>query len=686
MITEVPDRSAAWLNLDAQSFTARKDGLAEAIGDVELRRADQTISTEYMNYDPATRTVTAPGPVVYEDAMIRVEAERAEYSFEDGEGQFNAVNFKLIGGSANGSADDIRLDTEHRSHMHNLQFTTCSGDDPEWQLLAREVELRHEEGIGIARNARLELLNVPVLYLPWISFPIDDRRKSGFLYPHASNANDNGFEVGIPYYWNIAPNQDATLTPRYFTDRGFMLTGEYRMLTRRSGGRLNFDFLSNDKKTRENRYHYQVRHDAAFNPRWRSRVLVDRVSDDQYFQDFGLSLAQTARQYLRSSASLDGAGRYWTFRLLADDFQVIDESVAEAREPYRRLPKVDFLLDRPLGRTGLQFVLDSELVYFDRDAGVTGVRADLYPRVAWNLERYWGFLRPSLGYRYTAYDLERQDASDPRRPDRGTGIFSVDSGLFFQRFREDGAMQTLEPRVFYLYVPFERQDDLPDFDTAELTFGFSQLFHYNRFTGADRQGDANQLTLALTTRTLDPNFGNERWSFSVGQIFYFDDQQVFLRDEPAVDLDTSPIVAEFTWQPLAQLTTRLGAQWNWENRELDVGALGLDYQSERGSRLGFEYRFRRDRLDQFDVRHLWQVDDRWRVMSRLKYSLDDSDLLEALAGVEYESCCWGIRLVARRYLRSREGDERDAIYLEFSLKGLGSFGRRPQPMFYDEAE
>jgi LPS-assembly protein len=682
-----PRRSAAPVTLMARRFDARLSQSAEASGEVELRRADQVMTTDVLRFLPDSRQVEIPGPMIYRDAQIMASADHASFNLANDTGELARVDYSLVGSTANGSAGELLLNTGQYSYLKQLAFTTCPGDDPQWLMTASELELRHEQGYGIAKNATLRFMNLPFLYVPWISFPIDSRRKSGFLYPHFSSANDNGFEMGMPYYWNIAPNQDATITPRYFTDRGFMLTGEYRMMTRRSAGELEFDYLLNDKKSGDNRYHVQVRQFTAINPRWRATVLVDRVSDDLYFQDFGLSLAQTARQFLRSRAGIDGGGRYWTFSLLADDFQVIDDSVSELSEPYRRLPRIAFSLNRPLGTGGLQLGLDSEIVSFDRVIGVTGVRTDLYPRLDWNLERHWGFVRASAGYRHTSYDLDLQEGDDgDQRPDRGTEIFSLDGGMYFERTAGNGFVQTLEPRLFYLYVPYENQDHLPDFDTASLTFGFTQLFHTNRFTGADRQGDANQLTMGLSTRSLDPGSGRERWSLGVGQIFYFEDQRVSLSGQAPADINTSPIVAEFVWHPFTRFTGRIGAQWNWESRELDLGTLGLDYRSENGSRVGFEYRFRRDRLDQFDLRYFWPVNERWRILSRLKYSLEESDLLEAQAGFEYETCCWAARLISRRYLRSRDGDERDAIYLELNLKGLGSLGRRPPPLFYDEAE
>ncbi len=681
-----PDRTNAPISIKSDAFEATRNGPAKASGNVLLERADQRLETDVLDYAADTQTITMPGPLQYEDARIAIDAKQGKYGFSNESGLFSEISYQFVGATANGRAAEVRSESGTHTYLRDPEFTTCPGERPAWLLSADEVEFRYEEGVGIARHAKLEFMDVPILYLPWFSFPIDDRRKTGFLYPEGSIANDNGLEIGAPWYWNIAPNQDATITPRYFTNRGAMLTGEYRLMTPRTIGSLGLDYLFEDKKTRERRYQYQVNHVARISTQWRSKLQVHRVSDDQYFQDFGISLAQTARQFLRSSATIEGAGRYWTFSLIADDFQVIDESVTARQEPYRRLPRILFETERPLGKTGLDVSLQGEAVYFDRPIGVTGARLDVYPRIAWNLEKYWGFLRTGAGYRYTGYSLDLDGLPGDETPDRGTAVISADGGLFFERRNDNGRLQTLEPRVFYLYVPYEDQNDLPDFDTSEFTFGYSQLFHTNRFTSADRQSNANQLTLALATRSLNPTTGLERWSLGFGQIFYFDPLRVSLDNTVPDQADTSPFIGEFSWSPFSRFTGRITTQWNWGDRQMDVWALGLDYRSTHIGRFGFEYRFRRDRLDQFDLRYLWPINERWTVLSRLKYSLEDRELLEAQAGLEYESCCWGLRLIARRYLRNREGDARDAVYIELRLKGLGDFGRQPPPLFYDAAE
>jgi len=686
MMKNVPDRSASPISVKTRQFDARKVGLAEARDDVELRRADQLLTTELLQYDPQSEIITMPGKVFYEDSVMHISGTSAEYNFLDESGSFQEVDYGLMGSSAKGSATNVTLDSGNHSVLHGLQFTTCPGETPEWLLRAKQLELDFEDGVGTVKGAQLRFFDIPFIYVPYMTFPIDDRRKSGFLYPYVSTANDNGFELSAPYYWNIAPNQDATITPRYFTERGFMLTGEYRFITPRTGGILNFDYMHDDTKTGDARYHYSFAHDARFTPRWSSHFLIDRVSDDQYFSDFSNSLAAASTQYLRSTYGIYGSGRHWQLQTYIDDFQVVDDAVDPLNKPYTRLPRVVFDLDKPLGLQGLGLQMGAELVYFDRDNGVTGSRLDMYPRFEWNFETKWGYVRPSAGYRYTSYDLNWHGLPGDSSLNRGTEILSFDTGIFFERDSKDGNLQTLEPRLFYLYVPYRNQQGFPDFDTAPFTFGFSQLFHYNRFTGADRQSDANQLTLALTTRSANPVNGRELWSLSFGQILYFENQRVLsVNNEPLLSENSSPFIAEFILHLANRLNARIGTQWDWQNRQFDVAVLGMDWTSSKGLRIGAEYRYRRGTLDQFDIRYYQPINESWRILGRLNYSMLDSDLLAAEAGFEYDSCCWALRMVAKRFLRNREGDYRDAVYVQLVLKGLGAVGRRSAPLFYDLA-
>ncbi len=678
-LPDTPDRGhlPLWVTADYWDIEQR---VSRFRGSVKLERGDQLLLTERLDYDADSGRISMPQPMQYRDQNFSLSAGTADYNLADESGQFSAARYGISGGLGNGKAEQVQLQNAVLD-LGGVSYTTCEGDNPDWQLEADRIVLDQSTGRGSARGAKLKFKGVPLLYSPWFSFPLDDRRKSGLLYPSIGSANDNGFDLSIPYYWNIAPQQDATFTPRLITDRGVMLGTQYRWLTGKTRGQVEVDFLPDDDELNDNRYRYQVDHIVRWSPQWQSSLHLERVSDNAYFEDFGQGLAQTSRQYLRSQAQLLGRGRYWTFDVTADDFQVIDQAVGPLQEPYSRFPRFGYRLDAPIGRSLWDVRLDSELVYFDRTEGVTGARFDLYPRLIGNYEWAAGFVRPSVGYRSTRYSLDRLAGFSDDSPSRSTPIVSLDSGLFFDRSLKSGALQTLEPRLYYLYVPFENQDDLPDFDTSELTFGFSQLFHHNRFAGADRQADANQLTLALSSRILDPSSGREQFSLNVGQIVFFTDQRVQLNSsQPPTDRDRSAFLAEINYQATSQLSTRFGIQWDWDESQIDVGYAGLAYRNRKNWEWAFDYRFRRDRVEQADIRASFPLRSNWRLIGRLNFDLENSDVQEALAGFEYNSCCWALRLLGRRYLKNRQGESRNAIYLELELTGLGSIGRRPFPL------
>jgi len=681
MMAPVPDRSNAPLVVYARSLDAGKQEQGMAEGEVELFRADQYLKTEQVFYHPRNEVVTIPGKVEYRDQQVWIEGEDAHYDFLQESGRFVKIDYGLTGSSAHGSAEAIELTGGQSSRLYRLLYTSCPDESPAWLLSAEELNLEHDKGWGTARNARLDFYGVPILYAPWFTFPIDDRRKSGFLLPSLGNTSDNGVEIGVPWYWNIAPNQDAIIEPRYFTGRGLMLSGEYRLMTRRTRGNLEFDYMHDDRDYPDSRHHFELEHFAQPWSKWSTRLLVDRVSDDKYFQDFGSSIYQTSLQYLYSSATITGTGRYWRLEMLADTFQVIDDSVLPQNEPYKRLPRMLFQADKPFGSSGFGTRLDSELVYFDRDVGLTGGRMDLLPSIYWEHYASWGFIKPSAAYRYTAYGLDNLGQPIDDSPSRSVSILSVDSGLVFDRINQDGSTQTLEPRLYYLYVPYENQDDLPLFDTGEMTFGFSQLFNTNRFAGADRQGDANQVALAVSTRNYDSDSGDMRWGLSAGQLFYLQSLRLQLEGKPEFSEDLSPFIVEFNWFASRRLSARTGMQWDWEQSQVDVTSFGFSYTGDEGLRASFDYRFRRDRVDQFDLRALWPVSESWRLMSQVNYSFEDSEMLELQGGFEYESCCWALRTVMRRFLKNRDGDHRNGIYLELNLKGLASIGTRSRNLF-----
>jgi len=644
---------------------------------VVVDRGDQHLETESIVYDPSTGMIELPMWLSYTDAFIAIEAERARLNMTESTGFFEAVQYRIAGAQGSGEASEVRLINENQAALQRFDFTTCDPTNPDWQLIARNVDLDLEKSVGTARNARLEFKGVPLFYLPWFSFPLNDERKSGFLYPSFGLSSSDGLDLSIPWYWNIAPNVDATLTPRWIQDRGAMLGVESRFLTQRQSGQINLEVLPDDKKANDDRYQAKVDYRSRLADRWSSNVRLRRVSDAQYFLDLGGGLDATAIQYMRSTASVQGRGEHWSMSIGGDFFQVLDDRIAPQNEPYRRLPRVLFSLDRPL-HPALRLSLDNEWVYFDRDQGVRGGRVDVFPNLEMTHRKASGFLRANAGIRMTAYELENAAVDSPSRT---TPIMSLDGGLFFERALSNDRIQTLEPRVYYLYVPTKDQSDLPVFDTAGLTFGFAQLFHNNRFAGADRQGDANQVTLALSSRMLEGSTGRSIVDFNVGQILYFKDRQVQLPNQSVEQANRSEWVAEASWSIARSTAIRAGLQWDPEITALSTAYASIQHRSAGGWQGALAYRFRRNVLDQVDARVRYPLTESLNFIARSVYSLRDNDSLELLAGFEYESCCWALRLTAREYIRDREATKQTAVFLELHLKGLGSLGRQPYPLF-----
>ena len=670
-------RATAPTDFSAASVSVTGESDYRLEGDVVVTRADQRIAADSMQYQQAGERVEAQGNVRYQDRTLMLSADKAVSEIGKDHSTLDNVRYQLLSARGNGTAAKAELLDPERSRLQRVTFTTCDPGDTDWELAASEIELDRSTGVGKAHDMRLRFKGTTLFAFPYASFPIDDRRKSGWLYPRLGASNNGGFDLLVPYYLNLAPNYDATLIPRILTDRGLMLGGEFRYLTARHRGELGFSYLPSDDEADRDRHSYYVDHWGQLSRNFYVVADINKVSDDRYFEDFGDSLSSSATSLLPSSAYLHGRGEWWSLAFGGDDIEVTDPRIAQSDEPYRRLPRLTAEIDKPL-LDWFSVGLHSEFVDFDKDDAITGTRTDLHPWIAFPFVGAAWFVRPELGVRYTDYEL---DGAPDDSPSRSTTIANLDAGLFFERpahFRGRALRQTLEPRLYYLYVPFEDQDDLPLFDTQELTFGFAQLFRTNRYSGADRQMDANQLTLALSSRLIDDASGEELLRASIGQIRYFDDQDVQLPGVPPSDFDESAYVAEVDFQLDPRWRLTLSQQYDPEESETDLSAIRAQYRFGDRGVANLAYRYRRDFLEQVDASTAFPVSDRVRLIGRLNYSLNDEDVLEAFAGIEYESCCWALRVLGRHYVRNIEGESNNALYVELELKGLGAIGRKSE--------
>jgi LPS-assembly protein len=681
-------RESAQTSIDGGRFDVSDSQRILIEDEVEVRRADQLLRGDSLAYDTGTGAWTVASPMTFQDSGMLLSASAGEGNIDDGTARLEDVRYQLLASRGNGRAESIRILDPERSRLEGMTFSTCDIDDPDWQLRARRIDLDQETGVGKARSATLDFRGVPLLYVPYGEFPIDDRRKSGMLSPTLGRSNNGGIDFMLPYYINLAPNYDMTLYPRVIGDRGFMLGAEFRYLFEGDHrGEVFATYLPDDRDYGDSRGYFEFKHYSRLNSQWYFDADIRQVSDDRYFEDFGDSLSIAATSVLPSRAGVYGRGDWWNAAIAVDAYKITDPNLPGVFEPYRRLPRMTFDARERIG-LGLVAGVDSELVRFSKNEGPEdGTRIDVYPYLALPIERSGWFLRPELGWRQTEYDYDLGAGS--RDESRGLPIFSIDGGLVFERqsslFGRDW-LQTLEPRLFYLNVPYEDQSALPVFDTQELTFGFGQLFRNNRFVGADRQGDADQATFALTSRLIEDASGRERVTASFGQIRYFRPQRVQLPGRPESDFSGSAYVGELNVRLSDDWYASVGGQWNPETDRTDVSSLRLQRRfGERGV-VNFAYRYRRDSaqqttfLEQIDTSALYAINERWRLVGRWNWSLLDSATLEGLAGFEYESCCYAVRLMGRHYVRNTEGDRSNAVYLEVELKGLGSLGRQSEDL------
>lgn len=644
-------------------------------GDVSILQWDQLVRADRFTYARTSTQWSAEGNVRYQDRDILLSASNASGSTEPSRAKLDNVRYQLLSSRGNGRAATASLDGDEHASLTETTYSTCPLDSPGWEFRASEIDLDQANGVGHGRDVTLRVGDVPVFWMPYASFPIDDRRKSGFLYPEIGYSNDLGVDIAIPYYLNLAPNYDATLTPRLMTQRGLMIGGQFRYLTDSSLGNVEFEWLPNDLDTGEQRtlFHWDDR--TRFGSNWGTVINLNHVSDDQYFEDFGRSLNIAATTLLPSSAYLVGQGSWWSANIGGDEYQITDPAIPLQAEPFRRLPRMTFNAEHQL-IGGLDAGLDSEFVSFSRDESIDGSRLDLFPYLAYPLQGAAWFVRPQVGFRYTSYQIDRDTDKSPHR---GLPIASVDAGLLFERALNiggDGYTQTLEPRLYYLNVPYEDQDNLPLFDTQEVPFSFGQLFRSNRYVGADRQMNANNLTVALTSRIIEDSTGNERVSASIGQIRYFDDQRVQLYGLPETDFSGSTYVGELDLRINDRWRAVFAEQWNPNSEKTELATVALQNRFGDGGAFNVSYRFRRDLLEQADLSALIPLNHAWRLVGRWNYSLRDDSTLDAFAGFEHESCCVTWRVLARRYVSGFDQEMTNSLYFEVELKGIGSIGQK----------
>lgn len=704
-------RETSPTRVQAQHVDSSSQTIYRLSGTVKLQRADQQLQADSVDYNNTSTDYDARGNVRYQEAGQLLAASHMRGNTDASRGIADDVRYQMLDSRGNGVAKQGHLLDAQHSRYSMATYSTCDVGHHLWEFRAKSITIDKDTGVGVARNATMRIGNVPFLYLPYFTFPTDDRRKSGFLYPTIGNTSRSGFEVSAPYYLNLAPNYDATLDPRTYSDRGAMLAGEFRYLVPGSNGQLNVEYVPKDHGESDgladtkgdSRYLAKFYDRTALWPGWQFVGSYNHASDSSYLYDYGDSLSHAAVYRLASSAAVRGGGTWWNASFGGTIYQNVNPFVTDRTLPYRQLPYATFSMDLPLSRW-LEFGMDAQAVAFRKPGFVEGQREDIYPYLTADFGSSAWFVRPKLAYRYTAYQLSggyqgygyggplaagATGPFDQKSPSRALPIVSLDSGLIFDRSTSlfgSSYTQTLEPRLYYLYVPYRNQNNLPVFDTRLMSFDYWQLFSPNQFSGADRQMDANNLTAALTSRLLDDS-GVERVSASIGQIHYFSPQKVL-----ATDWVRSAYVAQLDVQLSDRWRLASSYQWSPNTRLTDMASVELQRRLGSDGIFNFSYRYRRGLLEQYNASVVYPISDRWKLVGAWTYSVKDRETVDALAGVEYDSCCVSLQLVARNYINqnyygfgpSPAGGNtslRDnAIMFEVVFKGLGSSGGQIDPL------
>jgi LPS-assembly protein len=663
------------IHLSADQTDLDLKGKSVLSGNVELRQGDKSIRADHLEYDALEERFKLDGAVQYTDPTLTLSGSNGSYSPALG-AQFEGTQFELVESGARGAAGSLQVKDDGKVTLDQVSFTTCPRDDVDWQLVSKRIELDTRARNGTSRGTSVQFKDVPIVYLPWMSFPIGPQRKSGFLFPEPGHSSRNGLSLPVPYYWNIRPNLDFQAMPVYYSRRGVDFGGELRYLTLRQRGSLDFNYLPNDDILGLDRHRVLWRHVAELPGDWRFRIDATDVGDSRYFEDFALGPEGTSVPFTERLAEASYRDEHWNVRAQLQHFQTIDEELLEEQRPYARTPRVLASGDWDLGLGAINYGFDGEFVNFDRDVGVTGWRMDVAPRMGFDWSAPGFFVRPTAGYRYTRYSLEDLAPGAEDAPSRSLPFASLDAGLVFERSSGSQGQRrmTLEPRALYLYTPFRDQSDLPLFDTGLPDLNFVQLYRNNRYVGADRVNDANQLAFGLTSRLFDSASGAQYFAVSFGQAYYFEKPRVVLPNETPSTRDTSDFVAQVSLTAYKNWNIEAGLQWNPEDTRSERSQFRIQYRPGGDRVLNLGYRAQRERLEQAEFSGAWPLGKRWNAFGRVVYSLRDQATLERFAGFEYKACCWRVRAVVRRFISNSQGTQETGFQVQLELNGLASVG------------
>lgn len=669
------DNTTAFVS--AQSVKVQKDKQLEATGAVELRQSDQVIKADHLLYEQESQDIHADGSVSLEQKGAMVAGPSLKLNLDSNIGEMNQPQFRFSENHSRGTAETLHIESKTNYAFDDATYTTCPAESDDWLVRMSRLDIDRTAQVGVAHHARVEFKGLPILYTPWMDFPLNDARRSGFLGPIIGSSNRGGTEITLPYYWNIADNYDATIAPRMIAKRGTQINNEFRYMGSSYSGEGHYDVLPFDRLNNLQRHRESLMHSHALGGGVGASLNLNRVSDDGYFRDLSSTVAGTSQTNLLREGILSYSTNWWSATARVQRYQTLQDPLAPVVLPYRRQPQINLTAQRKVVDASTAFV--SEYVDFRHNTAINAQRLILYPSASYPLLDDPGYyLTPKLGMHHTMYRMGANNTTLLSDTSRTVPIFSADSGMVFERndsFMGGGYVQTLEPRLYYVYVPYRDQDLLPNFDSAQAPFNFGQIFTENRFFGGDRVGDANMATLALTSRAIDSDDGTERLRVTLGERFSFKAPRVNLAT-PAGNTSRSDILMSIGGKLSRAWSLDSLYQYNPNQSHTESYYMTASYKPEAGKLLNLGYRFTRNTLRQADVSGQWPLLGYWHGVARLNYSLQEQRSLEALAGLEYNRACWAVRFVAQSFMTATR-ERSTGVFLQLELNDFVRIGSDP---------
>ena len=672
------------LFVDADSVQGHQDLEIEAEGSVRLRRRGQSIHADWLRYDQPADEVNARGNVRLEQRGDVLEGTAMRLDLGTSRGAIEKPKYQVQVDATRGRGEGERLvlEGQNRYRVLGASYTSCEVGTDDWFVRAGDLEIDKDRQIGTARNASVVFLGQPILYAPYLSFSLDRQRKSGFLSPTFGTTGNSGYEFSIPYYWNIAPNRDATITPRTMSKRGVMLSNEFRYLDARYAGEARYEVIPTDRvKDNADRFALNLRHNQRWDSGWNGNLNIQKVSDDTYFTDLSTQIAATSQSVLPREGSLAKNGTWWNggtwgVSTLVQHWQTLQtDPLNPLVSPYSRSQVALSAAKQNVGRADLE--LFSSAVDFSHPTLTNGRRVVAYPSVSVPLQTSFAYLTPKVGMHLTHYDLGATAVATA--PNRALPIVSAESGLVFERntaWYDQKLLQTIEPKLYYVFIPTRAQNLLPNFDSALQDVNFATLYADNQFSGNDRINDANQITLGVSSRLLQQDTGIERLRFGLAQRFYFKSQEVALPGVPARASSSSDLLAALNGRIAPHWTADAGWQYSSDFSQTQKISSAVRYQPDPGKVVNVSYRFIHNSLRQVDLSSQWPLTGRLSGVARWNYSMEDSRLVEGLAGLEYNGGCWAFRVVGHHFATSTQ-NQVSSLFMQLELNGVSRIGSNP---------